>query len=237
MIYKKDGTLQQPWAFLVLYFNKKVKPLYHPDQGRDMLLIALIFEIARIGIYFYQDNIDNNDLLKTGMIALILLFLLWIVTLHVFPIKGKDIGLRKLSTWNNYEMIYLLLMVPIGFVIFGYFTKDKLVASLHENGSVLLLISFIFYMAWGFYQEWIYRGLLQTELTRKYGAFIAILLANIIFTLGPLHFYQLYQGKYMLIGVTFLIGLIFGILYHRSYNLWIVGILHGICNWFLAGLP
>jgi membrane protease YdiL (CAAX protease family) len=237
MIYKKDGTLGQPWAFLVLYFNKKVKPLYHPDQGRDMLLIAVMFEILRVAIFFYKDNIDYNDLLKTGMIALIMLVLVWAVTRYVFPIKLKDIGLRKLSTWNSYEKIYFFLMVPIGFLIFGYFTKDKVVASLHENGSELLLITFLFYMAWGFYQEWIYRGLLQTELTRRYGAFTAILLANILFTFGPLHFYQLYQGKYMLIGATFLIGLIFGILYHRSYNLWIVGILHGIGNWFLAGLP
>ncbi len=128
-------------------------------------------------------------------------------------------------------------MVPIGFFIFYFFTKDKFTTSLQQNGWSIMIVSFIFYLSWGFYQEWIYRGFIQTELTRRYNAAVAIILANLIFTFGPLHFYQLHQGNYIIIGATFLIGLVFGILYHRSYNLWIVGILHGIGNWFLVGLP
>ena len=128
-------------------------------------------------------------------------------------------------------------MIPVGIFIFYYFTKDKFTASLNEYGGGMMIVTFIFYLCWGFYQEWIYRGFIQTELTRRFDAATAILLANIIFTLGPLHFYHLYNGNYMILAATFGIGLIFGILYHRSYNLWIVGILHGIGNWFLAGLP
>jgi uncharacterized protein len=234
--YKKDGTVRLPWAIIVLYFNKKVKPLYYPEQGRDMLILAIVFEAIRAGITFYKNNLGYQDILSTGITAVVLLSLVLGVT-KILGIKLKDVGLKKLSFWNTYEIVYFILMVPLGFFIFYSFTKDKFTASLQENGWSMMVATFIFYLAWGFYQEWIYRGFIQTELTRRYDAATAIILANIIFTFGPLHIYQLYQGKFLLIGATFLIGLVFGILYHRSYNLWIVGILHGIGNWFLVGLP
>ncbi|HUS03285.1 MAG TPA: type II CAAX endopeptidase family protein [Chitinophagaceae bacterium] len=236
LFYKKDETVRLSWAILVLYFNKKVKPLYTPEQGRDMLILAIVFEAIRIGVTFYKNNLGYQDILSTGITALVLLSLVFGVT-KILGIKLKDVGLKKLSVWNTYEIVYFILMVPIGFFIFYYFTRDKFTASLQENGWGMMVATFIFYLAWGFYQEWIYRGFIQTELTRRYDAVTAIILANIIFTFGPLHIYQLYQGKFLLIGATFLIGLLFGILYHRSYNLWIVGILHGIGNWFLVGLP
>ena len=236
LFLKEDGKVRIFWAIIILYFNKKVKPQYHPLQGRDMLILAAIFEIARVIVSFYKNNLGYADLLSTGITALIFLGLVFLVT-KFLQIKLKDVGLRNLSLWNNYEIAYLLVIAPIGFFIFYYFTRNKFTASLNEEGWVMMIVTFIFYMCWGFYQEWIYRGFIQTEFTRRYGALTAIILANLIFTFGPLHIYQLYQGRYMIIAATFFIGLIFGILYHRSYNLWIVGILHGIGDWFLVGLP
>lgn len=236
LFLKREGTVRLPWAVIVLYFNKRVKPLYTPEQGRDMLIVAIVFEIIRVAITFYKNNLGYQNILSTGITALVLLGLVVGVT-KILGIKLKDVGLKKLSHWNTYERVYFILIVPLGFLIFYYFTKDKFTTSLQENGWAMMIATFIFYLSWGFYQEWIYRGFIQTELTRRYDAATAIILANIIFTFGPLHFYHLYHGKFMFIGATFLVGLILGILYHRSYNLWIVGILHGIGNWFLVGLP
>lgn len=233
---KEDRSVRLLWAVIILYFNNKVKPLYHPGQGRNMLVIALVFELIRIGITVFKDILGYEDLLSNGMIAVVFLGMVFLVT-KFFQIKLKDIGLKRLSNWNKYEIVYLLLIAPLGFFIFYYFTKDRFVTSLNENGWELLFVTFIFYMCWGFYQEWIYRGFLQTELTRRYGGTTAILLSNVIFTLGPLHFSLIYQGRYMIVAATFLIGLLFGIIYHRSYNLWIIAILHGIGDWFLIGLP
>lgn len=236
LVYKKDRTLRLPWALIVMYFNKKVKPLYTAEQGRDMIILAIVFEVIRVGITFYKNNLGYEDILSTGITAFGLLILVFGVT-KIIGIKLNDVGLKNLSAWNTYEIVYFLLMVPIGFFIFYYFTRDNFTLSLRENGWGMMIATFIFYLAWGFYQEWVYRGFIQTQLTRRYDAATAILLSAIIFTFGPLHIYQLYQGKFLFIGATFLIGLLFSILYHRSYNLWIVGILHGIANWFLVGLP
>ena len=43
-------------------------------------------------------------------------------------------------------------------------------------------------LLWGFYQEVVYRGILQTELMRRFGTLAGVLLANFAFTFGPLHF-------------------------------------------------
>ena len=80
-------------------------------------------------------------------------------------------------------------------------------------------------------QEFFYRGWLQTELTRRFGAIIGLLLANIVFTLGPLHLNYLIGPAGVHWGglaAVFGIGLFFGIVYARSGNLWIPAAMHGI---------
>lgn len=236
IIHKKDGTVPLLWGSMILYFNKKVRPLYHPDQGKDLLMMALVFEIVRYGISYFKDSSGYSELISTGVIGVVFLGLLFLV-IKLVQVNLKDIGLEKLSCWNRYEIFYFLLITPVWFFLFYYFNKAIFSVSLNENGWEILLVIFILYMCWGFYQEWIYRGLLQTELTRRYGATTAIILANVIFTFGPLHFDLIYQGKFIILGAIFLIGLFFGAIYNRSYNLWIIAILHGIGDWFLIGLP
>jgi len=86
---------------------------------------------------------------------------------------------------------------------------------------------------WGFVQEVMYRGLLQTELVRRLGSIPGVLLANLVFTCGPLHYVYFRLGtdagpRWDMFGAIFGIGLLFGILYRRSGNLWIPALMHGI---------
>jgi membrane protease YdiL (CAAX protease family) len=96
-------------------------------------------------------------------------------------------------------------------------------------------------LLWGFYQELIYRGILQTELVRRWGTLAGIFVSNILFTFGPLHFYHI-QGvranpsHEWIFAAIFVTGLFFGFLFRRSSNLWIVGIFHGVGDWYLTGL-
>ena len=93
------------------------------------------------------------------------------------------------------------------------------------------------YLVWGFYQELVYRGILQTELVRRWGAVRGILVSNLVFTFGPLHFYHLsrsYASLPTFAGI-FAVGLFFGALFERSGNLWIVGTLHGLGNAYIDG--
>jgi membrane protease YdiL (CAAX protease family) len=102
--------------------------------------------------------------------------------------------------------------------------------------AVVIFTNFL----WGFYQELVYRGILQTELVRRLGFMLGILVSNFLFTFGPLHFYHFshrVSGRALpvFIGV-FLMGLFFGVLFRRSGNLAIVGILHGLGNCYIDGL-
>ena len=94
------------------------------------------------------------------------------------------------------------------------------------------------YLFFGFYQEVVYRGILQSELVRRWGALIGILSANLVYTFGPLHWYyfaaQASLAVPMFAGI-FAIGLFFGVLFWRSGNLWIVAIIHGIGNAYIVG--
>lgn len=93
-------------------------------------------------------------------------------------------------------------------------------------------------LAWGFYQELVYRGALQTELTRRMGGLWGALAANVAFTFGPLHFYHLTEenspvSKAIMFMAVFAIGAVFAFIFHRTRNLWLVGVLHGIGNAFM----
>src|SRR5207245_2627632 len=56
-------------------------------------------------------------------------------------------------------------------------------------------IALITYFVWGIYQEVMYRGILQTELTRRWGSLPGILVGNTLYTFGPLHLYHV-SGAY-----------------------------------------
>ena len=65
---------------------------------------------------------------------------------------------------------------------------------------------------WGFHQELVYRGILQTELVRRWGPLRGILVSNSLYTFGPLHFYHFshtHPALPMFAGI-FAIGLFFG---------------------------
>jgi membrane protease YdiL (CAAX protease family) len=69
---------------------------------------------------------------------------------------------------------------------------------------------------------------------------LGILVSDLLFALGPLHFYHFSgrapgQALLMFTGI-FLIGLFFGVLFKRSGNLAMVGILHGLGNCYIDGL-
>jgi len=86
-----------------------------------------------------------------------------------------------------------------------------------------------------------YRAILQTEMVRRLGTLGGIAASNLIFTFGPLHFYHFgiarkHAEHLWILAAIFAIGLYFGTLFHRSGNLWIVGITHGIGDFFLDGL-
>jgi membrane protease YdiL (CAAX protease family) len=61
----------------------------------------------------------------------------------------------------------------------------------------------------------------------------------LLFTFGPLHFYHLSRpSPWPMMAGIFAIGLFFGVLYHRSRNLWLAATFHGVGTaWILTAFP
>ena len=123
-------------------------------------------------------------------------------------------------------------VVPLAAVAFAIVFSDRLLALLQQRGPAgFVLFTILTGLIWGMVQEFIYRGWLQTELTRRFGAIAGLLVANSVFTAGPLHLNYLLGPTGMHWGglaAVFGIGLFFGIVYWRSGNLWIPAVMHGL---------
>ena len=92
---------------------------------------------------------------------------------------------------------------------------------------------FVPYLFFGFYQELVYRGMVQREMVRRWGAPAGIGAANVLYTFGPLHAYYFASRAALAVPMfasIFAIGLFFGVLYRRSGNLWLPAVFHAIGN-------
>ena len=142
------------------------------------------------------------------------------------------VGLRPFIDWTRRERLYFAQVVPLAAVVFAVLFRAHLQA-LHDRHGLagFLLFSVFGGFAWGIAQELVYRGWLQTELTRRFGAIAGLLVANLVFTFGPLHF-DYFGGpdgvRWSGLAAVFAIGLFFGIVYSRSGNVWIPAVMHGL---------
>ncbi len=151
-------------------------------------------------------------------------------------VKGDSriIGLRYWRDWTSREKVYFLQTVPLILVLFIALFQQHFRQLIGNYGLVgFITFSVLTGLIWGVTQEFIYRGLLQTELVRRIGSIGGIVAANLIYTAGPLHINYFHFGsdtpvQWTMLTTIFGIGLLFGTIYHRSGNLWIPAVFHGL---------
>lgn len=206
------------WRGHLLLYDKPLPPKYSEASGAKLLWVFIA-----VGVVI-QPWLHYPFLLLPILIGFISGFA---------KVPLKELGLRGWSRWNPTEKFYVAQIVLMG-VGFSFMLSSRL-AELWRGRSLIQIIflSIVPGLVWGFYQEMLCRGVLQTELVRRWGTVAGVLVSNSIYTFGPLHFYhyRLAQGDpghLWIFAAIFGIGLIFSIVYHRSGNLWIVGIMHGI---------
>lgn len=150
----------------------------------------------------------------------------------------SEIGLYGWRDWSRTERSYFVQIFIVANVVFSVLFADRLQAilaapSLWSRMWPLVVSSFL----WGFYQEVVYRGILQQELVRRLGTLPGIIVGNVLFTFGPLHFYHFAQTPSPLpvFAGIFAIGLFLAVLFQRSGNLWMVAIFHGLGDAYIGG--
>lgn len=140
-------------------------------------------------------------------------------------IRFDALGFRGWGEWSLAQKSYFLQVTCAASIVFAVLYPGALRAPL-----LVLATNFL----WGFHQEVVYRGMLQTELGRRFGGVAGTLLANLFFTFGPLHLYH-FSGAapWPMFAAIFAIGLLFGAIFQRSGNLWIVAVFHGLGTAFI----
>jgi membrane protease YdiL (CAAX protease family) len=225
------------WKGHALLFDRKRLPTYDASAGVRLLLLFVFLEWI-IGPRLTLFSFLHLPLPPFWIRIPALLALALLLVRFVAKVKLSDIGLYGWRSWSGTEKSYFIQLLIIANLVFALMFRDRMWTILAEPTGVLGLLAMMFpYLLWGFYQELVYRGILQTELVRRWGSAAGILVANVLFTFGPLHFYHFSRTSPLpMFAGIFAIGLFFGVLFQRSGNLWMVAIAHGIGNAYMEGV-
>jgi uncharacterized protein len=224
-------------------FDQAPTPAYSSRQGAWLLVIFLFLEvILRRSLELGGAHLGlTSHIWWLGLKIIVLMMTACLLVTGVAKVRLVELGLRGWSRWTTTEKHFFPQIMVITLLVFG-FTASSEIAAFWGRNDVKRILVFVCVpqLIWGFYQEFVYRGMVQTELVRRWGAWRGILSGNALFTFGPLHFYHFglarYHPSHLLIFLAiFAIGLYFAVVYHRSGNLWIVGTLHGVGDWFIDG--
>lgn len=234
-----DATLasQQRWSphlrGHLLLFDRRPAPAYTSHAGVRLLLAATFVEVVRLAALTWLYPRVLLGLLLPALVALGLL-----VVPGIAGVNLSQLGFRPWRDWTATEKSYFLQVLLIANVVFPIVLAAPLRNHVAQAGMAWSLWNaFVPYLFFGFYQEVVYRGMVQLELVRRWGAPIGIIVANVLYTFGPLHWYYFASRGSVAVPMfasIFVIGLFFGVLYGRSGNLWIVAIFHAIGNAYIV---
>ena len=244
---RSDATasrLSPVWRGHLLLFDRPPVPAYSSRQGLELLLGFLFLEgVLRplLDASARWWSVAGRDWWALLQLSSLTAMACWLVV-GLIGVPLSQLGLYRWFRWSRTEKLYLIQVVPIAVIVFSFFESSELKALwTRPHLASIGLFVFIPKMIWGFYQEFLYRGVLQTELARRWGFFWGILASNLVFTFGPLHAYHFliatrHPSHLWIFAGIFAIGLFFALIFQRSGNLWIVAIMHGLGDWFIDGL-
>ena len=217
----------------LLLFDPKPAPVHSPGAGVRLLLAAGFVEVVRLVAVRWRYPVIPLWLLLPALLGLAL----WAVP-GIAGVKLSHLGFRRWRDWTVTEKSYFLQVVVIANVVFPIVLGARLRDRIAQPGLAWSLWTvFVPYLFFGFYQELVYRGMVQPELIRRWKAPTGIFVANVLYTFGPLHwnyFGSRASGALPMFAAIFAIGLFFGIVYRRSGNLWIVAVFHAIGNAYIV---
>lgn len=220
----------------LLRFGRPARAAYDDATGVRLLLVfAVVGLMLQPGLRFLARAAGLGQQPWVPLAIIGVLLLATVLGVRRFArVERSAIGLQPWAEWTLREKLYVWTVTPMAVVSFIILFRDHLARLVAAHGwNEFLLISVPTGLLWGAVQELLYRGLLQTELVRRLGVATGVLIANLLFVFGPLHFNHWRIGtgeppRWGLLLAIFAIGGFFGVLYRRSGNLWIPMLFHGI---------
>ena len=221
------------WRGHLLLFDAKSRAAY-PARAGLLLIVSFLLLEALIGPRFHLLTVLGVAQPEAWVRVPVLLALAMLLVRFVARLPLSAIGLIAWREWSATEKSYFVQVIVIANIVFALLLRGHDARLAGAAAAVAVATNFL----WGFYQEFVYRGILQTEITRRFGAVAGVLGANLAFTFGPLHYYHFAASPApiaMFAGI-FAIGLYFGVLRHGSGNLWMPAVFHGIGSAWILGV-
>jgi uncharacterized protein len=231
-----DATIDTPGRLSphlrghLLQFHRRPAPVHTAHAGARLLLAAALLEVVRLmAVTWLYPGIP---------LAMLLPLLLGLALLAVPGIAGvrlSQLGFPRWRDWSATEKSYFVQIIVLAAILLAVVPGSPLAKRGAQPGVMTSV--FVPYLFFGFYQELTYRGMVQLELVRRWGAAAGIVAANVLYTFGPLHWYYFASRASLAVPMfasIFAIGLFFGVLYKRSGNLWIVATFHAIGNAYIV---
>jgi membrane protease YdiL (CAAX protease family) len=220
-----------------LLFEARARHAYDPRAGVRLLLVFAVLELI-VGPRLLLFTRLGLPVPPLWIRVPVLLALALALVRYFAGIGLSQIGLHPWREWTTTEKSYFIQVLLMANVVFAALFAQRLRAALADPSlrgpAVVVLLT---YVVWGFHQEVMYRGILQTELVRRWGGLAGILASNALYTFGPLHLYHLSRPRPApMFAAVFAIGLFFALLFKRSGNLWMAGVFHGIGDAYFTGL-
>jgi membrane protease YdiL (CAAX protease family) len=227
--------IPQLWRGQLFLFDKPLARTWSSSQGYRLLAVFLILELG------LRPLLRKGHWPQLAAMA-VLTAVAFLLAAAVAKVRPPEFGLHRWSRWSPAEKFYFPQILAVSLAIFcaANWADLKGLWDRRDLWGIAAMV-LVAQIVWGFYQELLYRGLLQAELVRRWGAGAGVAASNLVFTFGPLHFYHFAQARahpthLWIFAAIFAIGLYFAVAFHRSGNLWIVGILHGLGDFFIDGL-
>src|SRR6185436_12277534 len=175
----------------LLRFERPERGSYDAATGtRSLFAFVLVGWVLHPALLWLAERFGQNHL-EWVRPAIVVTLLVAVVVAMATLVRAdrRTIGLHRWRAWTPRERIYLLTVVPLAVFAFSIVFRDHFARLITIHGWIgLFAVSVPVALLWGVVQELIYRGLLQTELVRRLGSVPGVLLANLAFTFGPLHF-------------------------------------------------
>jgi uncharacterized protein len=230
------GTQQNRWNHHLrghlLLFDQTPIPAYSAGAGLRLLLGAGFIETLRLTAVRWFDSSIPLFLLLVPLLSLGLLLP------RMAGVRLSQLGLRPWREWTATEKSYFCQVIVVANIVFPLLLAPPATLWIVQFGLARSLWNvFLPYLLFGFYQELVYRGMVQLELVRRWGVPVGIVVTNLLYTFGPLHWNYFASRASLAVPMfasIFAIGLFFGLVYQRSGNLWIVGTFHAIGNAYIV---
>ena len=154
------------------------------------------------------------------------------IPIAAIMIHQRD-SLAEMGITKKHLLFYIILAVPLSFLLgLGEYLTIRpgyLIPDLSFKNLLLLTVIMVFFV--GLVEELIFRSLLQTRLEQALSMPEALLITSFLFGLMHSGYGTYYEMLY-----TGFVGLVIGIIFHKTRSLPFIAVLHGFVNVFLFGI-